>query len=104
MYRRLRLIALTFLYEIPVTKPWAYRRLPKHRAGYKEYWVNKGGNYRATTLKEDIRKASHVQYPTKRDMVAIIGKYAPKSVLDVGCGYGRHLHWLKPYFTDVQGC
>lgn len=104
MYRKLRLRILSMLYAFPPTKEYAYRRLPRHRSGYKEYWANaKSEKYRAGTLQHDQAVSQLSNYPSPEELIRIMKAHAPSSILDVGCGYGRFLEILAPHF-EVSGC
>ncbi len=104
MYKKARLFIVSILYKIPFTKQYAYRRLPRHHAGYKEYWVHQGGaHYRSATLKRDQDISAMRRYPSPEELRNRIAVYSPSNVLDVGCGYGKYLEILKPHFS-VEGC
>lgn len=103
-YRFFRLGILAALYRVPLFHEYVYKRLPRHRAGYSEYWVNKKSkNYRVETLKEDQNASIMRYFPTPKELLRTIKAHVPATVFEVGCGYGRHLEALAPYF-DVQGC
>lgn len=103
MYRKLRLIALTILYQFPFTREWAYKRLPRHRSGYQKHWVGEQGKKQRDTLKERQDITLQRFFPTPEKLYRQIAAYAPQSVLDIGCGYGRFLEEMVKHF-NVQGC
>lgn len=103
MYRKIRLFILSVLYEIPMTKRWAYVRLPRHRSGYKKHWIEEFGKQQRTTLQERQEQSAQMRYPTSDELIAHISKYAPQRVLDIGCGYGRFLVPVAAHFI-VDGC
>lgn len=103
MYRKLRLIVLSILYEFPPTRLWAYERLPRHRSGYKKHWTNEGWKKQRDTLKERQNATLLRFFPTPKGLYKRIAPYNPRSVLDVGCGYGRFLEEMSKYF-NVEGC
>ena len=103
MYRKLRLSALGVLYEIPLMRRWAYKRLPRHRSGYKKHWVGEFGKQQRMTLRERQERSPQIKYPTVEELSRAVAQYAPERVLDIGCGYGRFLIPLSESF-NVEGC
>ncbi len=102
MYRKLRLIALSILYRIPATRAWAYARLPRHRSGYESHWLHEKGKGQRDTL--EGRQSTSLQrfFPTPRALCRCLKRHEPRTVLDIGCGYGRFLEEVTKQF-DAQG-
>lgn len=103
MYRKLRLCALSILYEFPPTRSWAYKRLPRHRSGYQKHWINEQGKKQRDTLKERQSITLQRFFPTPEGLRRRIAAYNPNSVLDIGCGYGRFLEEMTKHFK-AEGC
>jgi SAM-dependent methyltransferase len=104
MYSKFRLLVLSVLYELPLTKKWAYARMPKHKSGYAEYWLNEqGSRYRSDTLHADQDKSDMRHFPSPGEFLRILRAHHPSSVLEVGCGYGRLLEHASTEFR-AQGC
>ncbi len=101
MYQKIRLYFLRILFRISFTRAWAEKRLPKHAKGYSYYWkLDSSKNYREDMYR---RQKDMDANPTFEEMRLAIQAYSPKSVLNVGCGYGRETKALSPYF-DIEGC
>ena len=103
MYRTLRLLALSLLYEFPPTRSWAYARLPRHRSGYQKHWTGELGKTQRATLKKRQDATLQRFFPTPRGLRRRIAVYNPGTVLDIGCGYGRFLEEMTQHF-NVEGC
>jgi trans-aconitate methyltransferase len=101
VYQKMRLRLLSVLSCIPLMRSWAERRLPRHERGYKYYWEDSG----SLAYREDMyrRQRDMDANPTFDEMRAAIAAYSPSSVLNVGCGYGRELEALAPFFS-IEGC
>lgn len=103
MYRKSRLFLLSILYRFPLTKLWAYKRLPRHRSGYKRHWVGEQGKNQRETLRERQSVTLQRFFPTVYGLSRIVAYYNPKNVLDIGCGYGRFLEGMHGRFL-IEGC
>jgi SAM-dependent methyltransferase len=101
-YHVVRRYILGLLYRVPLTKKYAYRRLPRHRSGYKHYYVH-DKNYVATLQVKTERVKSIEYYPSTEALRSRIDKNGGRKVLDAGCGYGRLLERMAPYY-DAEGC
>ncbi len=115
MYRYLRLRILSVLYHFKPTRVWVYKRLPRHRSGYRHYWVDDKANILG--MRQRIAELPAVDnYPTIPELfdainkfhVPRIGKVTPLSVLEVGCGYGRLMAGLEERYGIaefvLEGC
>lgn len=100
-YRAFRLFVLNILSLIRVTRSWAERRLPRHERGYRYYWEQAG----SAGYREDMyrRQKDMDANPTFEEMRRTIAAHDPSTVLNVGCGYGRELEALAPFFS-IEGC
>ena len=101
-----RNFTLYILWYIPGFRSFAERRLPTHKRGYRYYWTSdEGKKYRLAMYKRQSKESDTplVDNPTVEEMRSAIDPYVPKNVLEVGCGYGRILEQLKPFY-DIEGC
>ncbi|MCR4311604.1 MAG: methyltransferase domain-containing protein, partial [Candidatus Taylorbacteria bacterium] len=105
VYQKFRFFLLGILYVIPSTKQYAYKRLPRHKSGYKHFWIEDKGYI---DVLEDKQKQvlAHNKYPSPDQLFNAIQKYSPHRVLDIGCGYGRQLEVLESFHPSfkIQGC
>lgn len=105
IYRWLRFKVLTLLWYTPL-RLWSLKRLPKHTRGYEYYWVSEEGKkYRETCVARQGKKGSKplVDDPTFEEIRAALDTYTPESVLEAGCGWGRILEELAPFYS-IEGC
>ncbi|MCE9629059.1 MAG: class I SAM-dependent methyltransferase [Candidatus Vogelbacteria bacterium] len=104
-FAKLRLFILSIFWQLKVFRSFVIKRLPSHTRGYKYYWVKEDGKKYRLSMYDRQRKGGadplHTN-PNKKELVAVISVYNPKSVLEVGCGYGRLLLELKDHF-NVSG-
>jgi len=103
MYRKFRLLALSILYTFALTRSWAYKRLPRHRSGYKKHWIDEQGKKQRDTLEERQSVTLQRFFPTPAGLRRRIAAYNPQNVLDIGCGYGRLLEEMAKHF-NAEGC
>jgi SAM-dependent methyltransferase len=101
-YHDARRYILGVLYHIPGMRAYAYRRLPRHRSGYKHYYVD-DKNYIATLQRKTESVKSIPYHPSVNFLKERINAHGATTVLDAGCGYGRLLEQLAPYY-QAEGC
>ncbi|KND50592.1 MAG: hypothetical protein AB202_03865 [Parcubacteria bacterium C7867-007] len=97
MKAELRLRILSVLYKLPPFRAYAYKRLPRHRSGYKHYWVD-DKSYTLGTKQRIAELPAVDKHPTIKELRAAVDKYKPETVLEAGCGYGRLVEQLTPYY------
>lgn len=105
-YQKFRSFLLGILYIFPHTKQYAYKRLPRHKSGYKHFWIENKEYLNILEEKQNAVDYLIGKHPSPKQLFNALEKYAPKNVLDIGCGYGRQLNILKslnPLFK-IQGC
>lgn len=100
-YRSLRIWILSALYSIAPTRKWAYKRLPRHKSGYKHYWID---DKAYLTAMPGIQERLGMKYisPTIDDLKMLFYKYNAETILDIGCGWGRTMEQLN--MSNVEGC
>ena len=97
----LRFAILNFLWHIPGFRAYAEKRLPRHARGYRHYWESaEGKQYRMHMME---RQQHLDENPSLAEIRAALDAHSPAKVLEVGCGYGRTLAALAPFYT-VEGC
>lgn len=104
-YADLRFKILTLLWYTPL-RPWVRKRLPKHTRGYEYYWVSEEGKqYRETCVGRQGKGGTKplVDDPTIEELREALDQYQAKTVLEAGCGWGRLLEEIAPYY-EVSGC
>ena len=104
-YRELRFKKLTLLWYTPL-RSWARKRLPRHTRGYEYYWTSEAGKeYRRIIVERQGKHGTKplIDDPTIPELRAALDRYTPKTVLEAGCGWGRLLEELAPYYA-IEGC
>lgn len=80
--------------------PFLTSRLPHYKRGYEHYWMGEAGkDYRLSAFNRQQDLATN---PTFEEMREAIDYYNPDTVLEIGCGWGRVLDALSPYF-NIEG-
>lgn len=105
IFKKIRLIVLNILWDLPFARPFVLKRLPTYRKGYKNYWVEDGGKEYRLSMYQRQKKDGTLPLltnPTVDELIKEIDKYKPEKVLEMGCGYGRSLEELKTHF-DISG-
>ncbi len=101
IYKSLRATLLSILYELPIAREWAYRRLPRHQQNYKHYWQDDKKNIFEMEERQAQLPLSYLS-PTRNEMLAFFHKYNAKTILDIGCGFGRSIEHLR--IENIDGC
>lgn len=104
-YSQLRFWILTLLWYTPM-RPWVNKRLPRHTRGYEYYWTSEEGKeYRKICIERQGKGGTKplLDDPTFAEIRAVLDGYAAKTVLEAGCGWGRILEELAPWY-QVEGC
>lgn len=82
------------------------RFAPWYAKPYSHYWSDESGKqYRDKTYARQKSGGEKplVANPTVEEIRTIFDRYQPATVLELGCGWGRLLEALAPYYT-VEGC
>lgn len=83
-----------------------FRYAPYYKRSYLHYWVgNKGKEYRKNTYLRQSKDGTLplISNPAVTEIRKELDKYAPESVLEIGCGWGRLLSELVPFYR-IEGC
>ncbi len=79
---------------------------PSYKNSYSYYWsADSGKEYRKKTYLRQDKNGSMplVANPTIVEIRKELDKYYPESVLEIGCGWGRLLSELDPFY-HIDGC
>lgn len=80
--------------------------LPVYRKSYDQYWSGTvAEKYREGVYARQKKDGTKplTENPTVTEIRMAFDRYQPKSVLEVGCGWGRLLEELTPFYT-IEGC
>lgn len=79
---------------------------PVSRYSYLDVWVKPEGREYRRQFYERQRgedESPHARRPEAEEVVAALSRHEPRSVLEVGCGWGRLLEVLRGHF-EAEGC
>ena len=96
MYKQIRSFLLTVFWHLGFKK-YTSKRMERHMRGYKEYWTKP--EYKE--YRERFAKSTIASHPTLEEMRRVFDRYGASTILEVGCGYGRLLEQLVPYYKVV---
>lgn len=101
MRKKIRAFIINALWYVPFFSQWAEQRMPRHTRGYKHYWESPQGEAYRQSMVE--RQEGLDENPSAAQIHAALRRYEPKSILEVGCGFGRILKAVHPYFPFIEG-
>lgn len=89
------------------TFPKAFAKYaPTYTKPYAHYWADESGKQyreRTYTRQKEGGEKPLVANPTVKEIREVFDVYTPESILELGCGWGRLLEALSPYY-HIEGC